>query len=57
MLGCQSDRTTSPNRVEELFKLYYNIVRTYAKKPGFDSKSLFLTHKYLRETGFLSLPG
>ena len=30
--------------------------RTYAKKPGFDSKSLFLTHKYLRETGFLSLP-
>ena len=44
MLGCQSDRTTSPNRVEELFKLYYNIVRTYAKKPGFDSKSLFLTH-------------
>jgi len=31
-------------------------IRTYAKKPGFDSKSLFLTHKYLRETGFLSLP-
>ena len=27
--------------------------RTYAKKPGFDSKSLFLTHKYLRETGFV----
>ena len=26
------------------------------KKPGFYSKSLFLTHKYLRETGFLSLP-
>ena len=24
MLGCQSDRTTPPNRVEELFKLYYN---------------------------------
>ena len=22
------------------------------KKPGFDSKSFFLTHKYLRETGF-----
>jgi hypothetical protein len=22
------------------------------KKPGFDSKSLFLTHKYLGETGF-----
>ena len=34
-----------------------NIYRTYAKKPGFDSKSLFLTHRYLRETGFLSLPG
>ena len=33
-----------------------NSIRTYAKKPGFDSKSLFLTHKYLRETGFLSLP-
>ena len=31
MLGCQSDRTTPPNRVEELFKLYYNIVRTYAQ--------------------------
>ena len=30
--------------------------RTYAKKPGFYSKSLFLTHKYLQETGFLSLP-
>ncbi|MDE5120290.1 MAG: hypothetical protein O4965_09250 [Trichodesmium sp. St19_bin1] len=28
------------------------VIRTYAKKPGFDSKSLFLTHKYLRETGF-----
>jgi hypothetical protein len=27
-------------------------IRTYANKPGFDSKSLFLTHKYLRETGF-----
>ena len=26
--------------------------RTYANKPGFDSKSLFLTDKYLRETGF-----
>ena len=26
--------------------------KTYAKKPGFDSKSLFLTHKYLGETGF-----
>jgi hypothetical protein len=24
MLGCQSDRTTFPNHVEELFKLYYN---------------------------------
>jgi hypothetical protein len=33
-----------------------NQFRTYAKKPGFDSKSLFLIHKYLRETGFLSLP-
>ena len=32
-----------------------NQFRTYAQKPGFDSKSLFLTHKYLRETGFLSL--
>ena len=31
--------------------------RTYPKKPGFDSKSLFLTYKYLRETRFLSLPG
>ena len=30
--------------------------RTYAKKPGFYSESLFLTHKYLQETGFLSLP-
>ena len=29
-----------------------NIHRTYANKPGFDSKSLFLTHKYLGETGF-----
>ena len=27
-------------------------IRTYANKPGFDSKSLFLTHKYLGETGF-----
>ena len=27
-------------------------MRTYAKKPGFYGKSLFLTHKYLRETGF-----
>ena len=26
------------------------------KKPAFYSKSLFLTHKYLRETGFLGLP-
>ena len=32
-------------------------VRTYPKKPGFYSKLLFLTHKYLRETGSLSLPG
>ena len=30
MLGCQSDRTTPPNRVELLFKLYENIIRTYA---------------------------
>ena len=44
MLGCQSDRTILPNRVEELFKLYYNIVllnSSHAKKPGFYSKSLF----------------
>ena len=27
-------------------------LRTYAKKPGFYSKSLFLRHKYLGETGF-----
>ena len=32
---------------QKLFKY-----RTYAKKPGQDSKSLFLTHKYLRETWF-----
>ncbi len=32
------------------------LIRTYAKKPGLYSKSLFLTHKYLGETGFLSLP-
>jgi len=31
-------------------------MRTYAKKPGFDSKSLFLAYKYLQEIGFLSLP-
>ena len=42
------------------FTTYYPDIilldRTYAKKPGFYSKSLFLTHKYLRETGFFSLP-
>ena len=27
-------------------------MRTYPKKSGFYGKSLFLTHKYLRETGF-----
>ena len=32
---------------QKLFKY-----RTYAKKPGQDSKSLFLTHKYLPETWF-----
>ena len=39
-----------------IWVFYQNCIRTYAKKPGFYSKSLFLTDKYLRETGFLSLP-
>ena len=30
----------------------FNKNRTYPQKPGFDSKSLFLTNKNLRETGF-----
>ncbi|MDE5112620.1 MAG: hypothetical protein O4753_15705 [Trichodesmium sp. St7_bin2_1] len=28
------------------------IIQDLRKKPGFDSKSLFFTHKYLQETGF-----
>ena len=41
---------SSPNDLEK--GKGNNWIRTYANKPGFDSKSLFLTHKYLRETGF-----
>ena len=53
MLGCQSDRTTPPRPLrEELFKLYYNIVRTYTKNPVKTVNHCFLTHKYLRESGF-----
>ena len=37
-----------------IFYLKLIILRTYAKKPSFYSKSLFLTHKYLGETWFLS---
>ena len=47
MLGCQSDRTTFPNHVEELFKLYYNIVRTYAK-------TLYIAHDNFEELHALS---
>ena len=36
----------------KVVKLQISLYQDLRKKPGFYSKSLFLTHKYLREIGF-----